>query len=92
MKITIEDFRPNTDLLQAWAEANDLGNPLSIRLPITVDLAARTIGFTRVPPRLGGAFVEGSSETWPLRVELPEAVMAIVGMKDDEIVYPAVMI
>lgn len=95
MLITIEDFKPNTDLLQAWAQANELGYPLSIKLPIAVDTAARTITFTRVTARPGDReFPTGAEfrEVRPLYVDLPEPVMAIVGMKDDAIVYPAVMV
>lgn len=96
MLIKITDFQPNQDVLLAWARANDLGHPMSIRLPITVDLERRTITFTRVSKRLTdgpGVFSGvGVRTTLPLITELPEPVMAVVGMRDNEIVYPAVMV
>ena len=95
MLIHITDFQPNQDVLLAWAHANELGHPMSIKLPIDVDLEARTISFTRVAARSGDRDYptgEQTTEKRPLYVDLPEPVMAIVGMKDNEIVYPAVMI
>ena len=94
MLIKITEFQPNLDVLLAWVQANDLGHPLSIRLPITVDTTRRTVTFTRVDPNSFGAkdFPPGAPCTLPLLVDLPEPIMAIVGMKDNEIVYPAVMV
>lgn len=95
MHIQITDFQPNQDLLLAWAHANELGHPMSIKLPISVDLERRTITFTRVTARPGDKDHPTGAEfreTKPLYVDLPEPVMAIVGMKDNEIVYPAAMV
>lgn len=95
MLIHITDFQPNQDVLLAWAHANELGHPMSIKLPITVDVDRRTITFTRVDAKPGDRdFPTGREHraTVPLILDLPEPIMAIVGMKDNEIVYPAVMV
>lgn len=96
MLITITEVQPeHRDLFLAWGEANNLGHAMTVKLPITLDLGQRTIRFTRVDWAAGDkGFPDGAQhETLlPLLVDLPEPIMARVGMLHDTIVYPAVMV